>query len=64
VRCNFCGVWPGGIIRGAVNDTESGYEYPERVRLALQQDDLSSFEQAADFSEFHEFSIWSACQHE
>src|SRR5438477_5500522 len=32
-----------------VNDTESGYEYPARVRLALGQDDLSSYEQAAAF---------------
>src|SRR6266487_5304591 len=32
-----------------VNDTDSGYAYPERVRLALHQDDLSSYEQAAEF---------------
>ena len=46
-----------------VNDTESGYAYPERVRLALAQDDLSSYEQAADFLNFTNFDL--AClQHE
>src|SRR5271157_15764 len=50
-----------------VNDTEAGYAYPERVRLALAQDDLSSYEQAADFLNFanidmvclqHEYGIF------
>src|SRR5207244_4593463 len=38
-----------------VNDTESGYAYPARVRLALQQDDLSSYEQAAELLNFTNF---------
>src|SRR5579864_1970820 len=46
-----------------VNDTESGYAYPERVRLALQQDDLSSFEQAAEFLNFTNFDL-VCLQHE
>jgi glycosyltransferase involved in cell wall biosynthesis len=46
-----------------VNDTESGYEYPERVRLALRQDDLSSYEQAADFLNFTNFDL-VCLQHE
>jgi len=46
-----------------VNDTESGYAYPARVRLALQQDDLSSYEQAADFLNFTNFDLVSL-QHE
>jgi glycosyltransferase involved in cell wall biosynthesis len=46
-----------------INDTESGYAYPERVRLALQQDDLSSFEQAADFLNFTNFDL-VCLQHE
>jgi glycosyltransferase involved in cell wall biosynthesis len=46
-----------------VNDTESGYAYPERVRLALQQDDLSSYEQAADFLNFTNFDL-VCLQHE
>ena len=46
-----------------VNDTESGYEYPARVRLALAQDDLSSYEQAADFLNFTNFDL-VCLQHE
>ena len=46
-----------------VNDTESGYAYPERVRLALAQDDLSSYEQAADFLNFTNFDL-VCLQHE
>ena len=46
-----------------VNDTESGYAYPERVRLALQQNDLSSYEQAADFLNFTNFDL-VCLQHE
>jgi glycosyltransferase involved in cell wall biosynthesis len=46
-----------------VNDTELGYAYPERVRLALQQDDLSSYEQAADFLNFTNFDL-VCLQHE
>ena len=46
-----------------VNDTESGYAYPARVRLALQQDDLSSYERAADFLNFTNFDL-VCLQHE
>jgi len=46
-----------------VNDTESGYAYPARVRLALQQDDLASYEQAADFLNFSNFDL-ICLQHE
>jgi glycosyltransferase involved in cell wall biosynthesis len=46
-----------------VNDTESGYPYPARVRLALQQDDLASYEQAADFLNFTNFDL-VCLQHE
>jgi glycosyltransferase involved in cell wall biosynthesis len=50
-----------------VNDPESCYEYPERVRLELEQEDLSSYERAADFLNFngndlvclqHEYGIY------
>jgi glycosyltransferase involved in cell wall biosynthesis len=54
---------PTGLFAIPVNDTESGYEYPERVRLALQQEDLSSFEQAADFLNFTNFDL-VCLQHE
>jgi glycosyltransferase involved in cell wall biosynthesis len=46
-----------------VNDTESGYAYPARVRLTLQQDDLASYEQAADFLNFSNFDL-VCLQHE
>ena len=50
-----------------VNDPESHYKYPERVRLELEQEDLSSYERAADFLNFngndlvclqHEYGIY------
>jgi glycosyltransferase involved in cell wall biosynthesis len=46
-----------------VNDTEAEYAYPPRVRLALTQDDLSSYEQAADFLNFTNFDL-VCLQHE
>ncbi len=46
-----------------VNDTQPGYAYPERVRLALAQDDLSSYEQAAEFLNFNNFDL-VCLQHE
>ena len=46
-----------------INDTETGYAYPPRVRLALAQDDLSSYEQAADFLNFTNFDL-VCLQHE
>jgi glycosyltransferase involved in cell wall biosynthesis len=46
-----------------VNDTESGYEYPARVRWSLAQDDLSSYQAAAEFLNFN--NIEMVClQHE
>jgi glycosyltransferase involved in cell wall biosynthesis len=50
-----------------VNDTERGYDYPERVRLSLVQDDIKSYEDSAEFLNFnnidmvclqHEFGIF------
>jgi glycosyltransferase involved in cell wall biosynthesis len=32
-----------------VNDTEQGYDYPSRVRWSLAQDDVTSYENAAQF---------------
>src|ERR1700757_5136317 len=40
-----------------VNDTQLGYDYPTRVRLALTQDDLASYEQAAEFLNFTNFDL-------
>jgi glycosyltransferase involved in cell wall biosynthesis len=50
-----------------VNDPESSYEYPEQVRLELSQEDIASYERAADFLNFngndlvclqHEYGIY------
>src|SRR5581483_10678995 len=46
-----------------VNDTKLGYAYPARVRLAIAQDDLSSYEQAAEFLNFTNFDL-VCLQHE
>ncbi|MGA9475107.1 MAG: glycosyltransferase family 4 protein [Terriglobales bacterium] len=51
------------LVAVPINDTESGYDYPARVRLALAQDDLSSYEQAADFLNFTNFDL-VCLQHE
>jgi glycosyltransferase involved in cell wall biosynthesis len=58
---NECGA--AKLFAVPVNDTESGYDYPERVRLTLAQDDLSSYEQAADFLNFTNFDL-VCLQHE
>ena len=36
-----------------VNDPESSYDYPEQVRLELEQEELASYERAADFLNFN-----------
>ena len=36
-----------------VNDPDSSYEYPEQVRLELAQEDIASYERAADFLNFN-----------
>ena len=50
-----------------VNDPESSYQYPERVRLELAQEDIGSYERAAEFLNFngndlvclqHEYGIY------
>jgi len=50
-----------------VNDPESNYDYPKRVRLEISQEDVSSYERAADFLNFngndlvclqHEYGIY------
>jgi glycosyltransferase involved in cell wall biosynthesis len=46
-----------------VNDTEEGYDYPGRVRWALAQDDLSSYQAAAEFLNFNNIDM-VCLQHE
>jgi len=50
-----------------VNDPESAYDYPSQVRLELDQEDLTSYERAAEFLNFngndlvcvqHEYGIY------
>jgi glycosyltransferase involved in cell wall biosynthesis len=53
-----------------VNDTEEGYDYPDRVRFELSEENLASYRQAADFLNFsnidlvclqHEYGIFGGC---
>ncbi len=46
-----------------VNDTEEGYDYPDRVRWSLSQDDVKSYEDAADFLNFNNIDM-VCLQHE
>src|ERR1700691_2438545 len=52
-----------------VDDTEEGYDYPARVRWSLAQDDVTSYQDAAEFLNFnnidmvclqHEYGIFGA----
>src|ERR1700690_138373 len=46
-----------------VNDTEEGYDYPARVRWSLVQDDVKSYEDAAEFLNFNNIDM-VCLQHE
>jgi glycosyltransferase involved in cell wall biosynthesis len=46
-----------------VNDTVQGYDYPARVRWSLAQDDVTSYEQAAEFLNFNNIDM-VCLQHE
>src|SRR3984893_17081731 len=46
-----------------VNDTEQGYDYPARVRWSLAQNDVSSYEEAAQFLNFNNIDM-VCLQHE
>jgi len=46
-----------------VNDTEQGYDYPARVRWSLAQDDLTSYQAAAEFLNFNNIDM-VCLQHE
>jgi glycosyltransferase involved in cell wall biosynthesis len=46
-----------------VNDTEQGYDYPARVRWSLAQDDVKSYQEAADFLNFNNIDM-VCLQHE
>jgi glycosyltransferase involved in cell wall biosynthesis len=46
-----------------VNDTEQGYDYPERVRWSLAQDDVKSYQDTAEFLNFNNIDM-VCLQHE
>ena len=46
-----------------VSDTQQGYDYPARVRWSLAQDDLQSYQEAADFLNFNNIDM-VCLQHE
>ena len=57
----------GHLFAIPVNDPESSYKYPEQVRLELAQEDLASYERAAEFLNYngndlvclqHEYGIY------
>lgn len=43
----------GRLFAIPVNDPDSSYQYPEQVRLEITQEDLASYEQAAEFLNFN-----------
>ncbi len=53
----------GRLFAVPVNDPESSYQYPEQVRLELEQEDLTSYERAAEFLNFNGNDLVSL-QHE
>ena len=57
----------GRLFAIPVNDPDSSYDYPQQVRLELTQEDVASYERAADFLNFnsndlvclqHEYGIY------
>jgi glycosyltransferase involved in cell wall biosynthesis len=46
-----------------VNDIEEGYDYPDRVRWSLAQDDVKSYQEAAEFLNFNNIDM-VCLQHE
>ncbi|HTV05094.1 MAG TPA: glycosyltransferase family 4 protein [Acidobacteriaceae bacterium] len=43
----------GRLFAIPVNDPESSYQYPEQVRIEIEQEDRSSYERAAEFLNFN-----------
>src|ERR1700737_916648 len=51
------------LMAWPVNDTEPGYDYPARVRWSLAQDDVQSYQEAAEFLNFNNIDM-VCLQHE
>src|SRR5205814_4013590 len=43
----------GRLFAIPVNDPDSSYDYPEQVRIEITQEDLTSYERAAEFLNFN-----------
>src|ERR1039457_3354742 len=43
----------GRLFAIPVNDPDSSYQYPERVRIEITQEEIASYERAADFLNFN-----------
>jgi glycosyltransferase involved in cell wall biosynthesis len=54
---------PIELLALPVNDTEEGYSYPARVRFELSEENLASYQQAADFLNFSNIDL-VCLQHE
>src|SRR3989441_8779092 len=50
-------------IVGSVNDRPEGYDYPERVRFEIDEQELDSYRRAADFLNINNVEVVSV-QHE
>jgi glycosyltransferase involved in cell wall biosynthesis len=60
----IAGEYPGKtLIALPVNDTETGYAYPSRVRFELAEKDIDSYRRAADFLNINNVDLVSL-QHE
>src|SRR4029077_19765429 len=53
----------GRLLALPVNDTEQGYDYPARVRWSLAQDEMKSYQDAAEFLNFNNIDM-VCLQHE
>jgi len=53
----------GQCIVGSVNDRPEGYDYPERVRFEIDEQDLDSYRRAAEFLNINNVEVVSV-QHE
>jgi len=51
------------LLAMPVNDTPEGYDYPSRVRWSLAQDDVKSYQEAAEFLNFNNIDM-VCLQHE
>jgi glycosyltransferase involved in cell wall biosynthesis len=51
------------LLAVPVDDTEAGYDYPARVRSSLAQDNVKSYEEAAEFLNFNNIDM-VCMQHE